>query len=91
MLPAGSAVRCNHSAESGKEAINGPLQAIGAVTSQSIQNVHFSQHRDDTKPRTKFSIVLCRVSTEKPPHTHKSTLQADAVLQDCSGNQCASM
>ncbi|GBN28915.1 hypothetical protein AVEN_186697-1 [Araneus ventricosus] len=32
-----------------------------------------------------------RVSTEKQPHTHKSTLQADAVLQDCSGNQCASM
>ncbi|GBO06804.1 hypothetical protein AVEN_61789-1 [Araneus ventricosus] len=34
---------------------------------------------------------LCGVSTKMMAHAPRSTLQVRAVLQDCSGKQCASM
>ncbi|GBM82478.1 hypothetical protein AVEN_227010-1 [Araneus ventricosus] len=81
MFPEDGAVRFSCNTESEKKAINSPLQAVVAITWQSIQNVHFSQHRDSVYQDRNFpssSIVSQRKCRHSP---HRSTLQAPAVLQ----------
>ncbi|GBM07253.1 hypothetical protein AVEN_25505-1 [Araneus ventricosus] len=80
MFSAGGAVRYSRrSAESEKKAINSYLQAIIAITSQSIRSTEMAQTKNDPT-----SSVVCQ---RKCRHmTHRSTLQAPAVLQDCPEN-----